>query len=174
MFRRTNDGGADMAPGSRSNSDVGADRIGQLLAAKLAAPLLHSGIVSRERLTHRLDENGAKRLSVIVAPAGWGKTTMLAEWARRTRDRQPVAWLTLDETDDETQRFWTYVVTAMLTATPGLGEAAPVALRVPGIDPINVALPALLNDLRRGANAIRRRPDARVHDVRAGGNLAYR
>ena len=76
-----------------------------------------------------------------------GARPLLAEWARRTRDRQPVAWLTLDETDDEPQRFWTYVVTALLTTTPGLGDAALVALRVPGIDPIDVALPALLNDL---------------------------
>jgi LuxR family maltose regulon positive regulatory protein len=76
-----------------------------------------------------------------------GKTTLLAEWARRTRDRQPVAWLTLDETNDEPQRFWTHVVTALLTATRGVGDAALVALRVPGIDPIDVALPALLNDL---------------------------
>jgi ATP/maltotriose-dependent transcriptional regulator MalT len=96
-----------MAPGSRSVPNGGADRIGQLLAAKLATPLLHSGIVSRERLSRRLDENDTKRLSVVVAPAGWGKTTLLAGWARRTRDRQPVAWLTLDETDDEPQRFWT-------------------------------------------------------------------
>jgi LuxR family transcriptional regulator, maltose regulon positive regulatory protein len=136
-----------MAPGSRSDPDVGVDRIGQLLAAKFAMPLLHSGIVSRERLSDRLDERDTKKLSVVVAPAGWGKTTLLAEWARRTRDRHPVAWLTLDETDDEPQRFWTYVVTALLTATPGLGKAALVALRVPGIDPIDVALPALLNDL---------------------------
>ena len=94
-----------------------------------------------------LDGNGTQKLSVVVAPAGWGKTTLLAEWARRTRDRQPVAWLTLDETDDEPQRFWTYVVTALMTATRGVGDAALVALRVPGIDPIDVALPALLNDL---------------------------
>jgi LuxR family transcriptional regulator, maltose regulon positive regulatory protein len=104
-------------------------------------------MVSRERLSRRLDENDTKRLSVVVAPAGWGKTTLLAGWARRTRDRQPVTWLTLDETDDEPQRFWTYVVTALLRTTPGLGDAALVALRVPGIDPIDVALPALLNDL---------------------------
>ena len=120
---------------------------GSCLRPSSPRPLLHSGIVSRERLFRRLDENDTRKLSVVVAPAGWGKTTLLAEWARRTRDRQPVAWLTLDETDDEPQRFWTYVVTALLTTTPGLGDAALVALRVPGIDPIDVALPALLNDL---------------------------
>jgi LuxR family maltose regulon positive regulatory protein len=136
-----------MAPGSRSVPDAGADRFAQLLAAKFATPPLHSGMVSRERLSRILDGNGTQKLSVVVAPAGWGKTTLLAEWVRRTRDRQPVAWLTLDETDDEPQRFWIYVVTALLRTTPGLGEAALAALRVPGIDPIDVALPALLNDL---------------------------
>jgi LuxR family transcriptional regulator, maltose regulon positive regulatory protein len=171
MLTRTDGGGADMAPGSRSVPDVGENRIGQLLAAKFATPLLHSGMVSRERLSRRLDENGPQKLSVVVAPAGWGKTTLLAEWARRTRDRQPVAWLSLDESDDEPQRFWTYLVTALQTATPGLGDAALVALRVPGIDPIDVALPALLNELS-GSNAeqtlilddYHMLTDARIHE----------
>jgi LuxR family transcriptional regulator, maltose regulon positive regulatory protein len=62
-----------------------------------------------------LTETALKGLSVGAATAGWGKTTLLAEWARLTRDRQPVAWLTLDETDDEPQRFWSYVVSTLLT-----------------------------------------------------------
>jgi LuxR family transcriptional regulator, maltose regulon positive regulatory protein len=103
--------------------------------------------VTRARLLGWLDEHGARRLSVVVAPAGWGKTTLLAEWARRAGEREPVAWLTLDETDDEPNRFWTYVVTALRAAAPDLGESALVALRVPGIDPLDVALPTLLNDL---------------------------
>jgi LuxR family maltose regulon positive regulatory protein len=88
-----------------------------------------------------LDENGTRRLCVVVAPAGWGKTTLLAEWARRAGDRHSVAWVTLDETDDEPHRFWTYVVTALRTAAPDLGGGALAALRVPGIDPVDVALP---------------------------------
>jgi LuxR family maltose regulon positive regulatory protein len=94
-----------------------------------------------------LDENGTRRLCVVVAPAGWGKTTLLAEWARRAGDRHSVAWVTLDETDDEPHRFWTYVVTALRTAASDLGGGALAALRVPSIDPVDVALPALLNDL---------------------------
>jgi LuxR family transcriptional regulator, maltose regulon positive regulatory protein len=118
-----------------------------LLAGKTAAPLLPPGTVTRARLLGRLDEHGAGRLSVVVAPAGWGKTTLLAEWARRTSQRDPVAWLTLDETDDEPNRFWTYVVTALRAAAPELSGGALAALRVPGIDPLQVALPSLLNDL---------------------------
>jgi ATP/maltotriose-dependent transcriptional regulator MalT len=118
-----------------------------LLAGKTAAPLLPPGTVTRARLLGRLDEHGAGRLSVVVAPAGWGKTTLLAEWARRTSDRDPVAWLTLDESDDEPNRFWTYVVTALRAVAPDLGGGPLAALRVPGIDPLQVALPSLLNDL---------------------------
>jgi LuxR family maltose regulon positive regulatory protein len=118
-----------------------------LLAGKLTAPLLQPGIVTRDRLLEMLDENGTPRLCLVVAPAGWGKTTLLTEWARKAGDRHAVAWLTLDETDDEPHRFWTYVVTALRAAAPDLGGGALAALRVPGIDPLDVALPALLNDL---------------------------
>jgi LuxR family maltose regulon positive regulatory protein len=118
-----------------------------LLAGKLSAPLLQPGIVTRDRLLEMLDENRTRRLCLVVAPAGWGKTTLLTEWARQAGDRHSVAWITLDETDDEPHRFWTYVVTALRTAAPDVGGGALAALRVPGIDPLDVALPALLNDL---------------------------
>ena len=118
-----------------------------LLAGKLTAPLLQPGIVTRDRLLDRLDENGIQRLCLVVAPAGWGKTTLLAEWARRTGDQESPAWVTLDETDDEPHRFWTYVLTALAKAAPDLTSDALAALRVPSVDPLDVALPALLNDL---------------------------
>ncbi len=118
-----------------------------LLAGKLSAPLLQPGIVTRDRLLEMLDENMTRRLCLVVAPAGWGKTTLLTVWARRAGDRHSVAWITLDETDDEPHRFWTYVVTALRTAAPDVGGGALAALRVPGVDPLEVALPALLNDL---------------------------
>jgi len=125
-----------------------ADRPPQtLLAGKLTAPLLQPGIVTRDRLFEVLDENGTRRLCLVVAPAGWGKTTLLTDWARHASGRHSVAWVTLDEADDEPHRFWTYAVTALRTAAPDVGGGALAALRVPGIDPIDVALPALLNDL---------------------------
>jgi LuxR family transcriptional regulator, maltose regulon positive regulatory protein len=139
----------DMAQSSRPPAERSPR---PLLAGKLTVPLLQPGIVTRDRLLEVLDENGTRRLCVVVAPAGWGKTTLLAEWARRAGDRHAVAWVTLDETDDEPHRFWTYVVTALRTAAPDLGGGALAALRVPGVDPVDVALPALLNDLS-GSNA---------------------
>ena len=124
-----------------------ADRPSALLAGKLTAPLLQPGIVTRDRLLDMLDENRTRRLCLVVAPAGWGKTTLLTEWARRAGDRESPAWVTLDETDDEPHRFWTYVFTALEKAAPDVAGGALAALRVPSIDPLDVALPALLNDL---------------------------
>src|SRR5918993_1787796 len=118
-----------------------------LLAGKLTTPLLQPGVVRRDRLLEMLDEDAAPRLCLVVAPAGWGKTTLLTEWARQAGDRSPPAWVTLDETDDEPHRFWSYVVTALQRAAPDLAGGALAALRVPSIDPLDVALPALLNDL---------------------------
>jgi LuxR family maltose regulon positive regulatory protein len=117
-----------------------------LLAGKLATPLLPPGVVTRGRLLQLLDENGTGRLCVVVAPAGWGKTTLLAEWAHLTADRPSMAWLMLDETDDEPRQFWSYVIKALRSVAPQLGDGALAALRVPGIDPLEVAIPALLND----------------------------
>jgi ATP/maltotriose-dependent transcriptional regulator MalT len=134
-----------MAQSSRPFPDEDKRAPRPLLAAKLAAPLLQPAIVTRQRLLQRL--HGTPRLCLVVAPAGWGKTTLLTEWARQAGDRHSVAWLTLDVTDDEPHRFWTYVVMALQKAAPDVGGGALAALRVPGIDPLDVALPALLNDL---------------------------
>lgn len=95
-----------------------------LLVSKITAPLLRPGTVTRNRLLERLDEDGARRLSVVVAPAGWGKTTLLAAWAERAAESASVAWLTLDETDDEPNRFWTHVITALQTVAPEIGTSA--------------------------------------------------
>lgn len=118
-----------------------------LLAGKLTPPLLPVGIVERERLLEDLDVNGEGRLCLVIAPAGWGKTTLLTEWARRGGDRTAPAWVTLDETDDEPHRFWTYVLTALRNVAPDVAGDAWMALRMPGIDPLEVVLPTLLNAL---------------------------
>jgi LuxR family maltose regulon positive regulatory protein len=118
-----------------------------LLAGKLATPLLQPGIVRRQRLLQMLDEGSTRRLGLVIAPAGWGKSTLLTEWARRGDDDVIPAWVTLDETDDEPYRFWTYVLTALQRVAPEVARGALAALRVPSVDPLDVALPTLLNDL---------------------------
>src|ERR671939_1934454 len=113
----------------------------------MLVPLPRPGAVIRPRLHRRLCSPGAARLTTVVAPAGWGKTTLLAAWARDPDERRPVAWLSLDEADDEPVRFWTYALSALGTVAPHLVEEALAALSAPGLDPLDVALPALLNAL---------------------------
>ena len=119
-----------------------------LIAAKLSVPPLRPAGVARPRLNApALDPTGA-RLTVVTAPAGWGKTTLLSQWAHESGGVQGIAWVSLDETDDDLTRFWSYV----LTAVQGIGgiTAAPLAaLSTPGLSPLDRALPMLLNELGR-------------------------
>jgi LuxR family maltose regulon positive regulatory protein len=84
-----------------------------LLAVKREPPPLRPGAVRRERLVRRLHHDGPSRLTVVTAPAGWGKTTLLSQWVHDPAERRPVAWVSLDESDNDAVRFWTYVLTAL-------------------------------------------------------------
>ncbi|MEV6489103.1 AAA family ATPase, partial [Actinoplanes sp. NPDC051633] len=118
-----------------------------LVVGKISVPPRRAGTVARRRLIDVLGEGTP--LVVVVAPAGWGKTTLLTDWAHTVTGAggTGVGWLTLDEADDEPSRFWTYFVSAIRVADGTLGEAALAALRVPAVDPLEAALPTLLNDL---------------------------
>jgi LuxR family transcriptional regulator, maltose regulon positive regulatory protein len=85
-------------------------------------------------------------LTVVVAPAGWGKTTMLSHWAHDPAEGRGIAWLSLDELDDEPARFWTYVLTAL--GALGIGARALAASRAYAVDPVDIAVPLLLNELK--------------------------
>jgi LuxR family maltose regulon positive regulatory protein len=87
------------------------------------------------------------RLTSVVAPAGWGKTTMLAAWAHEPEWHDRVAWLSLDEADDEPVRFWTYALSALHSVAPAVTRDPLATLGAPGMDPVGVALSALLNAL---------------------------
>ncbi|HYO32698.1 MAG TPA: LuxR C-terminal-related transcriptional regulator [Nocardioidaceae bacterium] len=116
-----------------------------LLMAKLVVPRVASTAVARSRLHDRLRAAADVRLTTVVAPAGWGKTTLLAGWARDPEWRSRVAWLSLDEADDEPVRFWTYAMSALDSVAPQLSRESLAALSAPGMDPVGVALSALLN-----------------------------
>ena len=88
----------------------------------------------------------------MVAPAGWGKTTLLASWARQTDTSGSVGWFSIDEGDDEPVRFWTYALSALATVAPEVTGDALAALGAPGLDPLDVALAALLNSLAATAD----------------------
>jgi LuxR family transcriptional regulator, maltose regulon positive regulatory protein len=118
-----------------------------LIAVKAQVPRLRPGLVVRQRLVSRLLEGGSGRLTVVVSPAGWGKTTLLGQWARQIEAGCAVAWVSLDESDDEPVRFWTYVLTALHRVAPAVADSALRALGAPGVDPLEVALPSLLNAL---------------------------
>lgn len=116
-----------------------------LLRAKLLVPTVPQSAVARSRLLDRLPGSDAPRLTTVVAPAGWGKTTLLASWARSREPAGQVTWLSLDEADDEPVRFWSYALSALESVAPDLTKDSLAALGAPGLDPVGVALPALLN-----------------------------
>jgi len=92
----------------------------QILRAKLYVPRSRPSAVPRPRLHERLDEGVRRELTVVSAPAGFGKTTLLADWSRRSE--LPVAWISLDERDDDPVRFLLYVVAAIGTIHENFGE----------------------------------------------------
>jgi LuxR family maltose regulon positive regulatory protein len=117
-----------------------------VLETKLTPPRMRSEHVPRRTLLAALRAGSARKLTLIAAPAGFGKSTLLAEWAA-TEPESAVAWLSLDRTDNDPARFFTYLAAALGRVAPELGERALVALRSPGADLVAVVLPLLLNQL---------------------------
>ncbi|WP_369138560.1 helix-turn-helix transcriptional regulator [Modestobacter versicolor] len=116
-----------------------------VLTAQLRVPPVPRTLVPRTRLTARLDALSQVPVAVVTGGAGWGKTTLLAGWVRSAR--LPVAWVTVGAADDDPARFWTLVVTALSGPAPESTAPALAALGVPSVDPLDVALPVLLNGL---------------------------
>jgi LuxR family transcriptional regulator, maltose regulon positive regulatory protein len=104
------------------SQDVESER-NWFIRAKLAAPIHEVRLVERDHLLRQLDRLLTKRLGLIVAPAGFGKTTILMQWQARQRAHgAPVAWLTLDEGDGDTHQFLSYAVLALASAGLSLGS----------------------------------------------------
>jgi len=116
-----------------------------LLATKLHMPRPRPGQVLRPRLTARLDEGLARGLILASAPAGYGKTVLLADWARR--GERPVAWLSLDAGDNDPARFWHHAVAALDRARPGTGDRVAPLLGPPAPTSFQGLVTALINDL---------------------------
>ena len=120
---------------------------GPLLETKLHVPRLRRSLVARPRLSERMGRGAESALTLVSAPAGFGKTTLLTEWlAPAEVDGRCVAWLSLDGRDNDPALFWTYVVAALKAAARGAAEGLSL-LQVPQ-PPTEVGLAALLNDLR--------------------------
>ena len=119
-----------------------------LLMTKLYIPHARQNMVSRTRLTERMNAGMRGTLTLIVAPAGWGKTTLLSAWhTDPNRPAQPLAWVSLDAGDNDPVRFWTYFIVALNTPYPSVGEAALDLLHSPQPPPIESVLTLLLNAL---------------------------
>ncbi|MCZ3389012.1 MAG: LuxR C-terminal-related transcriptional regulator [Actinomycetia bacterium] len=117
-----------------------------LVETKFFLPHARAGLIARTRLDAVLSGRRS-RLTLLSAPAGFGKTTLLAQWLRTEAERSDlrIAWVSLDEGDQVTQTFWTYVLTALERAAPGSGSAA-LQLVASG-QPVEAVLAAVLNEL---------------------------
>src|SRR3712207_200105 len=116
-----------------------------VLATKLYAPLSQPGVVPRPRLTEWLNEGLHRKLTLISAPAGSGKTTLVGEWVAGVE--RLAAWLSLDEGDNDPTRFLTYLVAALQTVAPDIGESVLGVLGSPQPPPTESLLTALLNEI---------------------------
>ena len=116
-----------------------------LLETKLYVPKLRPDLVARPRLSDRLRRGAESKLTLISAPAGFGKTTLLTEWLASTPERA-VAWLSLDQKDSRPATFWTYLITALQTVVPGVGASA-LPLLQSADAPIEPALTIVINEL---------------------------
>ncbi len=116
-----------------------------LLTTKLYAPSYRTNTLSRPRLVAKLNEHLPRKLTLLSAPAGFGKTTLLSEWL--ADPPHPIAWLSLDEEDGHPSRFFLYVVAALQTIAPDIGNGLLDALQSPQPPSADTVLTVLLNDL---------------------------
>jgi LuxR family transcriptional regulator, maltose regulon positive regulatory protein len=119
---------------------------GPLVETKLYIPKLRRRLVARPRLSRRLSRGVESRLTLISAPAGFGKTTLLAEWLAAAPTEGSVAWLSLEESDRQPALYWTYVITALQGVVPGAGAGA-LELLQSGQPPIQTVLTTVVNEL---------------------------
>jgi LuxR family transcriptional regulator, maltose regulon positive regulatory protein len=147
--------GAEVGPGARSKGDgLNAktdnrteNRLGHvLIETKLRAPAVRDQDVLRERLIGRLQRGSQHRLTLLACPAGFGKTTLLAAWREVEAARKPVAWLTLDDGDNDVVVLWSYVIEALHRVCPAMGQFPPPRT-VRAASLVDAVLPRLVNEL---------------------------
>jgi LuxR family transcriptional regulator, maltose regulon positive regulatory protein len=116
-----------------------------LLATKLHVPARQPGFVSRPRLADRLEEGLNQKLILVSAPAGSGKTALLADWARQ--GRRPVAWLSLDRGDNDPVRFWRHAAAALDQVRPGIAGQVAALIGPPAPRSFDGVVTALINEI---------------------------
>ncbi len=116
-----------------------------ILTTKLYIPQSRQKVVVRARLSAQFNETLHRKLTLLSAPAGFGKTTLLAEWCNQ--QRAPVAWLSLEESDSPPARFLAYLVAALQTVAPQIGQGILPVLQAPQPPPTEAILTVLVNEL---------------------------
>jgi len=116
-----------------------------LLATKFHIPPVPPQPVRRERLIAELNKSTGVKLTLISAPAGFGKTTLVSMWARQVS--MPVVWLSLDKDDNDLARFLAYIITAFQKIQADIGKDALAVLHTPQSPSHEIVLTSLLNDL---------------------------
>lgn len=122
-----------------------------ILTTKLSIPPRRPDWIIRMRLLNRLDEGLGRRLTLISAPAGSGKTTLAASWLHGLRGQKSaaprIAWLSLDQEDNDPVRFLTHFIAALQRLDPQIGQAAQSYLNTPHVVNLNHLMTLLINDL---------------------------
>src|SRR3954453_8014843 len=108
------------------------------LGTKLNPPTGARRRVARRALVDRLASAGPRPLTLISAPAGWGKTTLVAEWAADSQEQRPFAWFTIDRGDNDPVRFWGYAIEALRTLEPSVGSASLAGVGVRRAKPLDL------------------------------------
>ncbi len=116
-----------------------------LLSTKLSVPPVRSALVARQRLVKQLDAGMSGRLLLVTGPAGSGKTTLLSNWLQSSS--LPVAWLSLDASDNDPVRFWTYVIASLQKIQPGLAAHLITMFPVGKTRSLETTMTAFINTL---------------------------
>jgi LuxR family maltose regulon positive regulatory protein len=137
----------DSSDESRKHENVGA--AAPLLETKLYVPKSRSGLVARPRLIELLQQGAAQKLTLVAAPAGFGKTTLVAGWLADSVSENAAGWVSLDASDNEPRLFWAYVARAIEKMRPEVGTRAQPQSAPQSAEPhaIESFLATLINDV---------------------------
>jgi LuxR family maltose regulon positive regulatory protein len=120
-----------------------------ILTTKIYIPQARSEIVARPRLIERLNEGLACKLTLVSAPAGFGKTTLLSQWIAASVNRHTInhCWFSIEKDDNDPARFWAYFIAALRSVRPGIGKAVFEELQYPQPPAAETVLTTLINEI---------------------------
>ena len=116
-----------------------------VLSTKLYIPRLRPYVVSRPRLLEKLNKVKERKLALISAPAGFGKTTLLSDWINQAK--MPAAWISLDAGDNDIVHFLIYLIASLHQIKIDVGRVTLTMLETPQPPPVEIVLAALINDI---------------------------